>query len=270
MNFIKISKQIRSLILNMIYNSKSGHIGGSFSCVDILVSLYYGKNIKFNPKKPNFKDRDRLIVSKGHASAALYSVLSSLGYFNKKELNKYCKNNTRLATHLNKAVPGVEFDTGSLGHGLGVGCGIAYSAKLDKKKYKVFVLISDGELYEGSTWEALIFANNHKLNNLVLIVDRNKQIVMDKTEECMVLNPVQEKFKSFGFKTISTDGHSIKKLNKIFKKIKNSKTLNPTVVIANTIKGKGVSFMEGNVKWHHSVPNLQEFKKANQELKNEN
>ena len=266
MNYIKISKDIRRSILNMIYNSKSGHIGGSFSCVDILISLFYGKNIKFNPKKPNLKNRDRLIVSKGHASVAFYSVLSSLGFFNKNELKKYCKNNTRLATHLNKEVPGVEFDTGSLGHGLGVGCGLAYSAKLDNKSYKTFVLISDGELYEGSTWEALIFANNFKLNNLVIIVDRNKQIVMDKTEDCMILDPIVDKFKSFGFKTVITDGHSIKKLNRVFNKIKKTKTKKPIVVIANTVKGKGVSFMEGNVKWHHSVPNNEEYDKAKIEL----
>ena len=267
MNYIKIAKSLRRSILEMIYNSKSGHIGGSFSCIDILVALFYGKILKFNSKKPDLKNRDRLIVSKGHASAAFYSVLSSLGFIKKQELKKYCKNNTRLATHLNKEVPGVEFDTGSLGHGLGVGCGLAYAAKLDKKKYNIFVLLSDGELYEGSTWEALIFANNFHLNNLTIIVDRNKQIVMDKTEDCMVLDPLVKKFKSFGFKTLETDGHSIKKLISIFKKIKNSKTKKPTVVIANTIKGKGVSFMEGNVKWHHSVPNKDEFIKAKIELR---
>lgn len=265
-NLTDKSKQIRKSVLDIVFNSKSGHIGGSLSCVDILVSLFYGKNLKFDPKQPNLKNRDRLIISKGHASAAFYSILSSLGYFNKKELETYCKNNTRLATHLNKDVPGVEFDTGSLGHGLGIGCGLAYSARLNKEKYKTYVLISDGELYEGSTWEALLFANNFKLNNLIIIVDRNKQIVMDKTEDCMILDPVADKLRSFGFNTIETDGHSIKKLNEVFKKIKKLKNIKPTAIIANTIKGKGVSFMEGNVKWHHSVPNQEEYEKAKAEL----
>ena len=160
----------------------------------------------------------------------------------------------------------MEFDTGSLGHGLGIGCGLAYSARLNKEKYKTYVLISDGELYEGSTWEALLFANNFKLNNLIIIVDRNKQIVMDKTEDCMILDPVADKLRSFGFNTIETDGHSIKKLNEVFKKIKKLKNIKPTAIIANTIKGKGVSFMEGNVKWHHSVPNQEEYEKAKAEL----
>ena len=267
MNFIKKSKEIRKSILNIIYNSKSGHIGGSFSCVDILIALYYGKNLKFNSKNPKLENRDRLIVSKGHASAAFYSLLSHLGFFKKSELKKYCKNNTILATHLSRKVPGVEFDTGSLGHGLGVSCGIAFSAKLDKKNFKTFVLISDGELYEGSTWEAILFANNFKLNNLIIIIDRNKQIVMDRTEDCIKLDTLKKKLISFGCNTLEVDGHSYQSLNKIFKKIKLSKNIGPTAIIANTIKGKGISFMEGNTKWHHAIPTPLEYEKGLQELK---
>ena len=266
MYLIDKSKEIRRSILNMIFEAKSGHIGGSFSCVDILVTLFFGKNIKFNPKVPLMKNRDRLIVSKGHASAAFYSTLSHLGFFPKKELKKYCKNNTVLATHLSSKVPGVEFDTGSLGHCLGVGCGIAYSAKLDNKKYKIFVLISDGELYEGSTWEAIMFANNFKLNNMILIIDRNRQIVMDKTEDCIKLEPLEEKLKSFGCKTYTVDGHSHKILDKTFKKIRKSKNIGPVAILANTIKGKGISFMEGQTKWHHAIPSDFEYKKGIQEL----
>ena len=192
MNLKSISKKIRKTILNTIYTAKTGHIGGSLSCVDILISLYFGKHLKFDPKKPKLKDRDRLIVSKGHATAAYYSVLAHLGFIKISELQTYCRNNTRLATHLSGSVPGVEFDTGSLGHGLGIACGLAYSAKIDKKKYKVFALISDGELYEGSVWEALLFASHYKLNNLIIIVDRNNQIVMDKTEDCIKLNPLEK------------------------------------------------------------------------------
>ena len=266
MNLKSISKKIRKTILNTIYTAKTGHIGGSLSCVDILISLYFGKHLKFDPKKPKLKDRDRLIVSKGHATAAYYSVLAHLGFIKISELQTYCRNNTRLATHLSGSVPGVEFDTGSLGHGLGIACGLAYSAKIDKKKYKVFALISDGELYEGSVWEALLFASHYKLNNLIIIVDRNNQIVMDKTEDCIKQKPLEKKFKSFGYKTFQINGHSFKDLDRVFKKIMKKKNSPPTVVIAYTIKGKGISFMEKNVKWHHAVPQKEEFEKALKEL----
>jgi len=266
MDFTKLSKKIRRTILNTIYVAKTGHIGGSLSCIDILISLYYGKNLKFNPKNPNFKNRDRLIVSKGHATAAYYSILAHLGFIKFSELKTYCKNKTRLAVHLSGKVPGVEFDTGSLGHGLGLACGLAYSAKIDKKKYKTFVLLSDGELYEGSVWEALLFASHHKLNNLTIIIDRNYQIVMDKTEDCIKLNPLSKKLKSFGYNTVEINGHSHKDLNNTFKKIRNMKSSKPTIIVANTIKGKGISFMEKNVKWHHSVPTEEEYHKAIKEL----
>ncbi len=266
MDFIKLSKKIRTTILKTIYFAKTGHIGGSLSCIDILIALYYGKHLKFNTRNPNLKDRDRLIISKGHATAAFYSLLAHLGFIKFSELKTYCKNNTRLATHLSGKVPGVEFDTGSLGHGLGIACGIAYSAKIDKKKYKTFVLLSDGELYEGSVWEALLFASNYKLNNLVIIIDRNYQIVMDRTEECMKLDPLDKKIKSFGYETITIDGHSYKDLNRALAKAKKTKNLRPLVIIANTIKGKGISFMEKNVKWHHAVPQKLEYEKALKEL----
>ncbi len=260
------SVKIRKSILKTIYNAKSGHLGGSLSCVDILISLYFGKNLKFDIKKPKIEARDRLIVSKGHATAAYYSVLAHLGFIKLSELNTYCKNNTRLATHLSKMVPGVEFDTGSLGHGLGIACGLAFSARLDKKKYKVFALISDGELYEGSIWEALLFASSHKLKNLITIIDRNKQIVMDKTEDCIKIDPLKKKLISFGYKVYEINGHSFKDLEKTFSKIKFDKSHSPNVIIANTIKGKGVSFMEKNLKWHHAIPTKEEFEKAIKEL----
>jgi transketolase len=266
MNYTEKAKEIRKSILKMVFEAKTGHIGGSMSCVDILVSLFYGKHLIFNSKKPKLVSRDRLIISKGHATAAFYSILAHLGYIKKSELKTYCKNNTRLATHLSQKVPGVEFDTGSLGHGLGVACGIAFSARLDKKKYKTFALISDGELYEGSIWEALLFAGHHKLTNLVIIIDRNKQIVMDKTEDCIKLNPLEKKIKSFGYSTVSINGHSYNDLNKTFKKIKKKKLKKPLVIIANTIKGKGVSFMEKNIKWHHAVPKKEEYNNAVKEL----
>ena len=215
------------------------------------------------------ENRDRLIVSKGHASVAYYSVLTKLGFISKKKLATYCRNNTHLATHLSSKVPGVEFDTGSLGHGLGVSCGIAFSAKRDKKKYKIACLISDGELYEGSTWEALLFASHHQLVNLTIIIDRNKQIVMDKTEDCIKIDPLKPKLKSFGYKVFEINGHNFNQLNKTFDKIKKKKFSKPVVIIANTIKGKGISFMEKNVKWHHAIPQKKEYIKAINELSDE-
>ena len=263
----KISKSIRRTILDTIYIAKHGHIGGSFSCIDILIALYFGKFLKYNPKKPNLKDRDRFILSKGHATAGFFSLLAHLGYISFTELKTYCRNNSRLGSHPSHLIPGVEHDTGSLGHGLGIACGIAYSAKLDSKKYKTYVLISDGELYEGSTWEALLFANHYNLNNLIIIIDRNSQIVMDHTEDCMKLNPLEKKIKSFGFMTKTINGHSYNELIKTFKKINTIKLSKPFVLIANTVKGKGVSFMEKNVKWHHAVPVENEYKLAIEELK---
>ena len=267
MNLTNKAKEIRELIIKTIFNSKSGHIGGSLSCLDILVSLYFGKNLRIKSSHPNDENRDRLIVSKGHASAAVYSVLASRGFFNKKMLKRYCKNNSYLSSHLSKKVPGVEFDTGSLGHGLGIGCGIAFSAMKDRKNYKVFVICSDGELYEGSTWEAILFAQQKKLKNLILIIDRNNQIVMDKTEDCIKLDPLEKKFLSFGFNAQTIDGHDFKQIDKAIKIAKTGKYKKPQVIIAKTIKGKGVAFMEKEVKWHHSVPNQNEFIKALKILK---
>ncbi len=192
--------------------------------------------------------------------------MAHLGFIKFSELNTYCKNNTRLATHLSERVPGVEFDTGSLGHGLGIACGLAYSAKLDKKKYKVFTLISDGELYEGSIWEALLFAGHHKLTNLIIIIDRNKQIVMDKTENCIKIDPLRKKLTAFGFNVHEIDGHSFDDLDRSFRKTKQKKGNSPNIIIANTVKGKGISFMEKNLKWHHSVPQKDEYERACKEL----
>ena len=162
-NYIKLSKIIRRTILKTIYEAKHGHIGGSFSCIDILIALYFGKYIKYNSNKPELVDRDRFILSKGHATAGFFSLLAHLNYISFSELKTYCKNNSRLGSHPSHLIPGVEFDTGSLGHGLGIACGIAYSAKLDKRKYKTYALISDGELYEGSIWESLLFIKHNNM-----------------------------------------------------------------------------------------------------------
>lgn len=265
---LRKANKFRIEILKSIFEAKTGHIGGAYSCIDILTALYYGGILTFDPKNPKWDERDRFILSKGHSGIAQFVVLGDLGFFEASELKTFCKNGTRLGGHPSNSVPGIEIDTGSLGHGLGIGCGIAWRAKMDKMSYNTFVLTGDAECYEGSIWEAILFAAHYELNNLILIVDRNKQAVMDFTEDCLRLNPVEEKFLSFGWNVETVDGHSINELTKVFSSVINSIRNKPTAIIANTIKGKGVSFMEGNLKWHHSIPSDEEYAIALKELSN--
>ena len=264
-NLKKLSKKIRLTILDTIFKAKTGHIGGSFSCIDILITLFFKKIIFFNAQKPKMKNRDRFILSKGHATAALYSIFAHLKFISFKELSTYCSNNSRLGSHPSHLVPGFEIETGSLGHGLPIACCIAYAALNDKKKFKIFVLISDGEIFEGSTWESFIFASHNKLKNLVIIIDNNNQIVMDHARKIGDLNNLKKKLSSFNFNIQEIDGHNFSHLKKSLKKAKKNKKT--TVIIANTIKGKGVSFMESNTKWHHSIPNEKEYLIAKKELR---
>jgi transketolase len=260
----KLSKKIRLTILETIYNSKTGHIGGSLSCIDILIVLFFKKIIFFNSKKPKLQNRDRFILSKGHATAALYSLFAHLKYISFRELKTYCKNNSRLGSHPSHLVPGVEIETGSLGHGLPIACGIAYAALKDKKKFNVFVLISDGELFEGSVWESFIFASHQNLSNLIIIIDNNNQIVMDYSKDTGDLNNLKKRFSTFNFVVEEVNGHDHFKLEKVLRKSKKNKK--PTIILANTIKGKGVSFMEKNTKWHHSIPSNEEYIMAKREI----
>lgn len=259
---------IRVRILEAIFKAQIGHIGGAFSCTDIIVALYYGGVLHFDPKEPQWEGRDKFILSKGHASIALYTVLADIGYFDSSEIETFCQNGTRLGGHPCRFVPGIEADTGSLGHGLSIGCGLAWCAKIDKKDYKTFVLIGDGECYEGSVWEALMFAAHYELNNLVVIIDRNQQIVMDFTEECIRLNPLNDKLMAFGWQVEEVNGHSFVELGRVFSKAMRRESPMPLAIIANTVKGKGVSFMEGILKWHHSIPNEGEYEMAMKELTN--
>ena len=260
------SIQIRLDILKAIRIAKKGHIGGSFSIVDILVSLYYGGIIKNNPKKPNDKNRDRFILSKGHAGIALYAVLSDLGFFSKKELN-FLNNKRILGEHPDQFIPGVEVVSGSLGHGLPIGSGMALADKIDdKKNRRTFVLIGDGECYEGSVWEAACFAGHHKLNNLCVIIDRNFLITHGSTEKINALEPMADKWTSFGWDAIEVDAHDMEALINCFLKIKNNPINKPSVIIAKSIKGKGVSFMENIPSWHHGGINDENFVKAKKEL----
>ena len=266
-NLNLFSKKIRRIISETIVNAGKGHIGGALSCVDILVALYFGKLLNINSKNPKSDKRDRFIFSKGHASIALYVVLSELGFFSTKELKNFNKAASKIAEHPDTRLPGIEIISGSLGHGLGIGSGIAFAKKIDKKKNtNIFVLMGDGECYEGSVWEAAMFANHHNLDNLIAIVDRNNLTVLDFTEKIIKLNPFKEKWLSFGWNVLEVDGHNIQEVHKKINYLKKLRNGKPNILIANTIKGKGISFMENKIKWHHGVPSKELLKKMRSDL----
>lgn len=250
---VLILKKIRRKILNLVYSSKVPHLGSSFSCVDIIFILY-----KFFIKKKNI-----FILSKGHACLAYYCVLKEFNFISSRILNSYGKNNSILMGHASHKVPGIEFSTGSLGHGIPYAVGRALAEKINKKNNNIYVLISDGELNEGTTWESLLFASFHKLNNLFIIVDYNKIQSIDLTKNILKLEPLNMKFKSFNCRVKIINGHNI---NQIYKSLLKKDNNKPTVIIANTVKGKGVSFFENRVLWHYRSPNKTELKLAMKEL----
>jgi len=252
-------------IINMIYKAKSGHTGGSLSSVEILVTLFY-KIMRINPKNPIWEHRDRFILSKGHSVEVYYSILADLGFFPKEELENYCKYRSMLTGHPTTKVPGVEVNTGALGHGLAVGIGMAIAGKMDNKDYRVYVLMGDGELDEGSVWEAAQIAAHYQLDNLVGIVDRNRLQISGDTEEVLKLENLVDKWASFGWQVIQVNGHDIEELVRVFERIPLVEK-KPHLVIARTVKGKGISFIEGDKSWHHRVPNDEEYEKALEELR---
>ena len=258
------SIEYRKTILEIIYNSGAGHTAGSLSCIDIL-NVLYNDILKINPSNFNSIDRNHYIQSKGHSVEALYTVLCDKGFYTREELNTLNKFKSHFIGHPTRKIRGIEHNTGALGHGLSVAAGMAIGLKLDKKPYNVFTLLGDGELSEGSIWEGLMSANKYKLDNLVIIIDRNRLQITGKTEDVNPIEPLKEKFLSFGLAVEEVDGNSIKDLQKIFKKIpfENNK---PNLIIANTTKGSGISFIENEVVWHHKVPNETEFQDALKEL----
>ena len=254
------SYKLRLKILRIIYNASSSHLGSCYSIIDALFTLY--KSLEDKKILKNSK----IILSKGHAAAAFYTVLQHFKFISKNELNSFYKDGSKLMGHASHYVNGVILSTGSLGHGPGVGCGIAYALKKQKKKDDVYVFISDGECNEGSVWEALLFASHHKLNNLKIIIDYNKLQSIHSTIKTLNIEPIKKKLDAFGFKVTELDGHNIKKLYNYFnKKIKTKK---PQILILHTVKGKGVSFMENNNLWHYRTPNNKEFQMAKNELEN--
>lgn len=264
----KSATSVRRNILNMIHSAKSGHPGGSLSGVDILTVLYSKSlNIPFEwDKSPNFGKRDRFILSKGHASPLLYSILAEFGFIEKSKLTSFRKLNSKLQGHPAKDyVNGVEASTGSLGQGLSLGCGIAMGLKLDKNPANVVVYMGDGELQEGSCWEAFMQASHRNLDNLIAIIDRNKLQIDGCTEDVMSLGDVGEKIRSFGWNVLEIDGHDF---NEIFESIEQAKKSDkPFAIVAKTIKGKGVSFMENQAGWHGKAPNDEQLALALEELK---
>jgi len=260
----KIANEIRKESLVMIHRAQSGHPGGSLSEADILAALYFYK-LRINSKKPDWEDRDRFVLSKGHACPAYYAALAMKGFFPEEELKTFRKINSRLQGHPELKTPGVDFAGGSLGQGVCFANGIAIAGKLDKKDYKVYVLIGDGESQEGAVWEAAMAASHHKLDNLVLILDKNQVQETGKTKDVMNIDPAPDKWKAFGFEVFDIDGHNMEEIVKVLDKADSVKE-KPLMIVANTIKGKGVSFMELNYKFHGKVPDDEQFKKAMEEL----
>ena len=261
----KIAKEIRKGIIEEVYNAKSGHPGGSLSCADILTVLYFNQ-MNINENEPNDNQRDRFVLSKGHCSPALYSCLAQRGFIDKEELKKFRNIEGSLQGHpdMNK-VKGVDASTGSLGQGLSISNGMALSSKLNHDGYRVYCLLGDGEIEEGEIWEAAMTANKYKLDNLCAILDYNGLQIDGKIEDVKGLDNIEGKFKSFGFNTILVDGHNISNLIDAFETAKMTKG-KPSIIIAKTIKGKGVSYMEGKTEWHGKAPNDEEYSIAIKEL----
>lgn len=258
------AKEVRRDILRLTNGAGCGHPGGSLSAVEILLSLYeYQMNVKSSD--PDWEDRDRLIVSKGHITPGVYSVLANCGFFSKDEYKLYRKFGGMLQGHVHQKVPGVEFNTGSLGHGLSVSNGIALGAKLLNKDYKAYCLMGDGEIQEGSVWEAAMTAAHYKLDNVCAIVDYNKIQENGFIKDIKNLEPLADKWKSFGWHAVEVIGHNLKNLHEAFSQFGTQKD-KPFVIIAHTIKGKGISFMEGESKWHGKAPNDEQLQEALAEL----
>ena len=259
------ANNIRKSIIDMLYNSKSGHPGGSLSATEVLTYLYF-KEMNIDPEDPNKVDRDRFILSKGHAAPALYATLAERGYFEKDKLNTFRKFKSNLQGHPDsKKLVGIDVTTGSLGQGISNSVGVAIGAKLDNSNIRVYSLVGDGELQEGIVWEALMSAAHYKLDNLVIIIDNNGLQIDGKNEDVMNIYPLDKKFKAFNLNVLEIDGHSFSDIEKALNTAKLTKGT-PTVIISKTVKGKGVTFMENKVQWHGNAPSLEQRNEAIKEL----
>ena len=260
------ANEIRLNVLNTAKktNWSGSHLGGTYSCIEILVALYYSNNLKIDVKKPRWIERDRLLIGKGHAHLALYHIWADIGFIDESILKKYGNNGSILGQQLNYKIPGSEYNTGSLGHVIGIGSGMALAAKLDNRNYYTYALVGDAECEEGSIWESVMFAGQNKLNNLIAIVDRNWMSVMDKLDNNSIAGRLEQMFMSCKWEVKTVNGHDYEQLISAFKLRK--KMSKPLAIIADTIKGKGVSFMENNINWHSGIPSEIEYQNALAEL----
>jgi transketolase len=262
----ELANLVRQHIIEMIHEARPGHPGGSLSITDILTTLYF-HIMRHNPEDPNWADRDRLVLSKGHGAPALYSVLAEAGYLPVEELKSLRKIGSRLQGHPSmRHLPGIDMSTGSLGQGLSAAVGMALGGKLDRKGHYIYVIMGDGETEEGSIWEAAMSATHYKLDHLIAFVDRNRLQIDGRTAHVMSVAPVREKWEGFGWNVISINGHDIAEIIRAVEEAKTSEG-KPSVIIAHTIKGKGVSFMEGSLNFHGKAPNDEQYEIAMRELR---
>jgi transketolase len=262
---LDLALRIRADALRMVHKAKASHIGTCFSMADLLAVLY-GAVLRVDPAQPDWPDRDRVVVSKGHGAAALYAVLAECGFFPVQWLDTYCTDGTRLAGHVtHHGVPGVEFSSGSLGHGLSLACGVALAGKRDGRPYRAFAVLSDGECDEGSIWEAALFAPHHQLDNVVAIVDYNKIQSFGTVKEVLDLEPFAAKWRAFGWAVREVDGHDHRQIYETLINLPFEPS-RPSALIAHTVKGKGVSFMENNLEWHYRSPDATQLGQALTEL----
>lgn len=261
----ELAKRIRTHAVNMTHRGRSSHVGSALGMADILAALY-GSVLNVRPEDPSWADRDRVILSKGHAGSAMYAALAESGFFDPALLEQHCADGSILSGHVShRGVPGVEFSTGSLGHGLGVAAGMALAGGLAGAQHRVFCILSDGECDEGSVWEAALFAGHHGLSNLVAVVDYNKIQSLASVDETLRLEPFAEKWRAFGWQVLEVPGHDLEALEMVLD-VHPSDGAPPTAVIAHTTKGKGVSFMENSVLWHYRTPQGEEYEAALAEL----
>jgi transketolase len=260
------AQRIRRETVAMVHRAKASHLGGALSMADLL-SVLYGESLRVRPENPRWPERDRFILSKGHNCTGLYAALALRGFFPTEELATYGANGSRLMAHVSHKVPGVEFSTGSLGHGLPFGCGKALVARKQGKRWRVFVMLSDGELDEGSNWEAILFAPQHRLDNLVAIVDYNKIQSLGRVAEVLELAPLADKFRAFRWAVREIDGHDHSQIRAALSSVP-WEPGRPSCLIAHTVKGKGVSFMEDKLAWHYKSPDATQFEQACREIGN--
>lgn len=262
-NLVAIARKLRRDVITMSFNGHIGHVGSCLSMMDIVAALYF-KVLNVDPSKPLWKERDRFVLSKGHAVAALYAALANRGFFPEAQLRTYVQNGSQLPGHPEiQCVPGVEITSGSLGHGLSIAVGMALAARIDAAAYRTYVMLSDGECDEGTVWEAAMAAGHFKLGNLTAIIDYNKFQALGKTADVMNLEPLKSKLEAFGWHAIEIDGHNMDEIVRALE----MRTEKPVMVIAHTTMGKGVSFMEGKLEWHYLDPKKDQFDRAMDELK---